>query len=392
MRVLRKTVTTTLAGLVVAAMVTNPLPGLASPIGQAPPVELPVPPGTVFSGTTAVNNAGTIAGVIGFSDRATHPVTWDSYGRITLLPEPPGVDLMTSGIDERGYVYGYHFDGDWSAVLWDPDGRLVDLSPLAPGPTWVTGGNAAGTFVGSSTGQDGRQHAVTWDRRGHVTDLGMLPGATGSAAEGINDAGVVVGLSETGRGTASAVLWDRHGRIHQLAPTGAPYDGAGAITNAGVILGVAAGPGIADHSAVRWDRNGRLTQLTGPPGTTSVYPTGLNQRGHIAGTANFGTGYPYTRGARWDRPDRPVELVGLSESDNSEVRAMNEHDGTVGISTNQTTSRAVYWDRAGRTHALPSSPGSTQADTRDINDHGVVIGSCRNPETGEWWAVRWRVG
>jgi probable HAF family extracellular repeat protein len=102
-------------------------------------------------------------------------------------------------------------DTDWTlaALLYD-DGTYTDLGALhdGPGPTWTTGTamDDHGRIVGTATAPDGNDHAFLW-ARGHLTDLGTLPGADSSNALKVSDRGHVIGISSGSFGQRGFLWW-----------------------------------------------------------------------------------------------------------------------------------------------------------------------------------------
>jgi len=61
--------------------------------------------------------------------------------------------------------------------------------------------------IGTSDTPANERHAVQWDSRRRITDLGTFPGGTRSETYGINDDGRVVGFADLPNGQLHAVLW-----------------------------------------------------------------------------------------------------------------------------------------------------------------------------------------
>lgn len=119
----------------------------------------------------------------------------------------------------------------YQAVIWEPNGNIRNLSPYS-GDTvsFAFGINDAGQVVGSSgTCADvtlppvgpGGDHAVLWQPNGSVVDLGNLGGGgSANVATGINNTGMVVGNSLAPDGTIHPFLWTSKGGIHDLGAFG----------------------------------------------------------------------------------------------------------------------------------------------------------------------------
>jgi len=184
-------------------------------------------------------------------------VVWEPRSG-ALRPLSPMTGESTSAataINRRGQVVGISGECDVAvgrfsaahAVLWEPDGRVVDLGNLG-GVSWHTAMaiNEHGDVVGFSNppGDDDGSffpHAFLWTRELGIVDLGLLPGDDFSEALAINEDRDVVGLS-CGAAGCRAVLWRGGGEpidLTTLADPGFPdvLTGAAAIDDAGTITG-----------------------------------------------------------------------------------------------------------------------------------------------------------
>ncbi|MFG0328377.1 MAG: hypothetical protein ACF8PN_00625 [Phycisphaerales bacterium] len=86
--------------------------------------------------------------------------------------------------EQRYYDHAFH----WR------DGELIDLHSFEGRQSWAYGINDAGQIVGAAqTATD--QRAILWEPDGTVVDLGWLGGVPSSTAWAINDLGQVVGTS-----------------------------------------------------------------------------------------------------------------------------------------------------------------------------------------------------
>lgn len=164
----------------------------------------------------------------------------------------------------------------------------------------VTGTCANSSLPPLSVGQ----HAVLWERDGRPVDLGNL-GGTGDPAQpgvenvahSINDLGQVVGVSALAGNTAShGFIWTPARGMRSLDPLpGLPQSGAVSIEDPGDAVGVsfddmlwdAIGEGNA--AAVIWKSGGAPADLNEPVvGSTSLYllfAFGINDAGEIVGFA-----------------------------------------------------------------------------------------------------------
>ena len=167
------------------------------------PSRLPDWPGTTLSFAAAINRDGWITGywgnsIVGPGEAA---IIWKPDGSmINLNDELPGTTSQGLDINDLGQVTGiFGSIPNSQAFLWH-DGQVIEI-PLIPSGTSGTGvaisnkGHIAGwgmvTVEGSTTSVP---HAFFWDGLTMI-DLGTLPGFERSVAFDINDVGQIVGRS-----------------------------------------------------------------------------------------------------------------------------------------------------------------------------------------------------
>jgi len=107
------------------------------------------------------------------------------------------------------------------AVLWEGDGRVIDLGSLPGGVMNNVAGsiNNRGEVAGTSAPSDGSVHSFVWTRKSGMKDIGSLPDAVVTVTPccgSINDSGEAVGFSVDGTtGNLRAFVW-RNGEITDL--------------------------------------------------------------------------------------------------------------------------------------------------------------------------------
>jgi probable HAF family extracellular repeat protein len=202
------------------------------------------------SNAYGLNDRGQVVGDVSFDCSglcgAPRPVAWQD-GVPSELPQLAGaISSAAISVNNKGRIVGESWNGEVThAVLWR-DGQVIDLGALGHKAKQAQTNSRAYFInddhiaVGSS---ERRPHveferAVRWDAKGHITDLGALPGGWGSRALSINHAGTIVGNSYVEGGYHHrAVAW-QDGQIVQL-PT--LTDGADstalAINDSGTIVG-----------------------------------------------------------------------------------------------------------------------------------------------------------
>lgn len=213
---------------------------------------------------------------------------------------------QTAGFSETGVndttclapfqVYQYQ------AVVWQPDGSIRQLSPYTGDDVaFAFGINDAGQVIGSSSLcsnmeippiAPGGAHAVLWQPNGSVVDLGNLGTEVANVATGINNAGVVVGNSLSSiDGTIHPFMWTSATGIHDLGAFG----GTALLTVAacchtlndkGEVVGFYIDSTGTNMSAFHW-QNGQMVDLNTllPAGSPwyLVQACSINAAGQIAG-------------------------------------------------------------------------------------------------------------
>ena len=184
---------------------------------------------------------------------------------------------------DGGRVYGQGVYIAAGIYLWQNGGLTptnLNVS-LDPSTVWLAFNDSTqimgtGNFnVGSTT----QKHAFL-ATNGVVTDLGTLPGASASFAQGINNNGDVVGYSYSADNQPRAVLW-RNGSIINLGVlAGAASSIAHDINDLGVVVGSSGG------RLFTW-KDGVMTDLGRFSANTDASAHTINNNGDITGYANI---------------------------------------------------------------------------------------------------------
>lgn len=253
--------------------------------------ELPSERGRVFR-PTDINNEGQMAGSL--IERTV--VLQD--GKFVDLPVPSGARYaQTRSISEFGMVGGY-------STGWNPQGAVTSGSLGILAVVWKQGevrvlpllaadsesflsqindlGVAVGTeFAGSSFAPTSTR-AVLW-QDGTVLDLGVPPGMSDCAANGVNSHNATVGqCSSRATPDARGFLWMDGQMVLLPKLPNHPYAYASAINSAGVIVGTAYTTGAS--TPVVW--RGRVIRPLGiPAGATSGSVEDVNQHEQAVGVA-----------------------------------------------------------------------------------------------------------
>jgi probable HAF family extracellular repeat protein len=185
---------------------------------------LPPLPGGVDSYAAGINNHGQVAG---WAENGVHDPTCNNA--------PPVSQFL-----------------QFEAVVWGPElGQLTQLSPLSPDPdSAATAINDRGQVVGISglcanaVGGTSAQHAVLWEPDGKPINLGNFDGGVAwNTPTAINNRGQVVGFGNQARTQGGAFnpvafFWDKEHGIRSIAPIGDDTNSwAWGINNHGVVVG-----------------------------------------------------------------------------------------------------------------------------------------------------------
>jgi probable HAF family extracellular repeat protein len=206
------------------------------------------------------------------------------------------------------------------------------------------------SFVGAT------QYAVEWSGGG-VINLGGLPGAASSVADGINDSGQVVGSSVIG-GTEYAVEWSGGTLVKLEDLSGSADSVAAAINDAGVVVGESGG------YATEWS-GGRVINLGRLPGSSLSEAESINT-GQVVGFSVVG-GVTYATewsgGSVINLGGLPGATFSSAESINSFGQIVGESDGSTVVPETSDLGDDAVWLRRLRFRPLSSSKSRPFVDT-----------------------------
>jgi len=178
--------------------------------------------GGIFSGATAINDAGSVVGYsLTPAPVSAHAFLWTAANGMQDLGTLGGDFCPALAINNAGWVVGEaHVGPDFPfrrAFLWTAANGIQDIGTLGGigAGAGAYGINNAGQVVGWSSAESGatsgaiaRHHAVVWTAANGMQDLGTLGGRE-SVATGINEAGLIVGWAHTASGESHACVWKR---------------------------------------------------------------------------------------------------------------------------------------------------------------------------------------
>ena len=338
-------------------------------------------PGAASAEGFAINDRGQVVGCsyLQFCNLASgsrdpqRAFLWDPITQhLTDLTLPSTAPSEAFGLNETGQVVGSVNSDGRRAFLWDPStGTMILISdPLTPGAE-AAAINGRGQVVGFGRIRGGLvDHAFLWTpdvpngTTGSMTDLGTLPGGSGSAAFGVNDRGQVVGCSYTNfcdPTNGSAFLWTPDvpngttGSMIDLGTLpGASGSEASGINNGGQVVG-ASGANFTAR-AFLWTpaapngTTGALTDLGALPGSSGSQAYGINNAGEVVGCSYTSFCDPTSTDAFLWRPDVPngttgnmIDLGTLPGASGSEARGINDVGQVVGDAVVNGAAHAVLW-------------------------------------------------
>ncbi|MBV8196800.1 MAG: hypothetical protein JO263_01585 [Candidatus Eremiobacteraeota bacterium] len=194
--------------------------------------------------------AENFCGFITFTSQICLGFSW-RYGKMTPLPTLGGNNSEAYDVNNRGQIVGVAETSaqdpsckapqvfDYSAVIWEPNGKVKTLPPLS----------------GDTTG----------------------------AAVSINRSGAAVGYSGPCSVIAHAVLW-QNGSAIDLGNLGGSYSYGNVLNNRGQIVGYSYLPGNTAYHAFLW-QNGTMSDLGTLPGDVNSQALGINDKGQVVGNS-----------------------------------------------------------------------------------------------------------
>jgi len=248
------------------------------------PTDLGVP--GWYGAATMISDSGVVAGTMADDQGRWRVFRWKD-GVATLLQDD-GLDAYAVDMNERGQVVGHvrAADGWERAVLWEPDGTVVDMAP-GRNDLRVYGIDDHGRVaVNRHSGQLGYSDPAIWHDGELIELLGY--GGTGSVAPvaPLNNRGEVVGTTTGSR----AFVW-RDGVTTVLeSPSGAATS-AMAITENGTVVGTAA-DGEGRSRTVVWEQ-GRMRYLDLGGITPELDRTDVDRHGTVVTNRTNADGTTY---------------------------------------------------------------------------------------------------
>lgn len=258
---------------------------------------------------SGINDAGELAGGINTGgDQGFHAFRWNARdGLRDLGSDRDDSDAgQTQPINNRGQVVGVVSN---QAALWSPGDPIGFPTGLPGNPYRYSRADAinnTGVIGGRGTVADGTTQAFAWTRRSGYIDVSPA-GAASSGVVGLTDDGLAVGNARDANGKLFGFSWTHKAGARRLATGGfaeSIVNGAALLSRGNVAGSVRSGE--VTHAAV-WIGGApdALVDL-GTFGGPSSLATGVNNRAHVVGVAD------YTAGKRtsfiWTRKEGKVDL------------------------------------------------------------------------------------
>jgi probable HAF family extracellular repeat protein len=362
-----------------------------------------------------INNQGAITGASDTADSdpnapncynqdcfVNHAYIWRKGILTDLGGLPGGFGSEGNGINDYNQIAGQSLNGLIDpllgtpaaiAVLWESDGRIVDLGTLGGNQSLAATVNNRGQVVGAAAnaipdefsmfGWATQARAFLW-QKGTMRDLGTLGGPDAFAIF-VNQRGQVAGVAYTdstpnpvtGVPTQDPFLWE-NGRMKDLGTLGGTQGFVNAFNNRGQVAGESNLAGDLTSRPFLWD--GRTLKDLGTFGGNVGFATALNDLGEVAGGAR--TADDEALHAFFWRNGVMTDLGTIKDDTCSVAHSMNSNGLVVGTSGN--------CDDVFEMHGFLSEQGGPLIDLNDfvppgsdlvvtdgetINDAGEIAGS-----------------
>ena len=180
--------------------------------------------GGCCSGASAINDGPMIVGWSQTASGDEEAFSWRQIGGMQPLSTGKGrfTNISAYAVNNQGFIVGA---GDvvstaltQHALLWTPDGGVIDLGTLGGIDSIALAINRSNQVAGWSLTGSGETHPFLWTRATGMRDLGLLTGFFSCSASGINNQGQVVGtcFPPVPPDMPHAFLWTSAGGMQDL--------------------------------------------------------------------------------------------------------------------------------------------------------------------------------
>ncbi|HET9373618.1 MAG TPA: DUF6600 domain-containing protein, partial [Chthoniobacterales bacterium] len=299
--------------------------------------------------------------------------------RYQITRIPAGANSAALGLNDKGEVVGYSFQGDdYQAFLFSyADKSMTEIGSLGGKLNAACAINAAGQVTGYSQDANGNLLAFIFSRNAPIASLGALEGGSTSEAFGINNRGEVVGDSRSGNQNHRPVLFSNNA-VQDLGLGGSSepdaLETAYAINDSGQIVGRHSAGNNAFHAFL--SSQGNTTDFNTLGGANGE-ALAINKHGHLVGDSDTADGA--THAFLFDGSLKDLgTLPGYENA--SYARGINNSGEIVGESDSADQKRAFVY-RKGQLVQLDTlaqnlnEAGFASLDVAyDINDKGWIVG------------------
>src|SRR5215216_5820125 len=237
--------------------------------------------------------------------------------------------------------------------------------------------NNSGQVVGGTSGDIAFLYEM-----GSMTELGVLPGGSSSAAWGINDVGQIVGESNFDETSGGRAILYENGTMTNLGtlPNPGTYGRSVAydINDSGQVVGVSdtmegSTDGRAHEHAFLFE-DGTMTDLHALGSNDRSMAVAINNSGQIVGSEGFanggGTAFLYENGNTTDLSAR----MGVYRSNPEDISDSGQIVGNMLSSIGQESEHAFLYDTDGPVTDLGTLPGRNYSIAVAINSSGQIVG------------------
>ena len=303
-----------------------------------------------------------------------------NHYQILRIPVAQGANSAALGINNKGEVVGYSFQGeDYQAFLYSSSEQsLTDVGSFGGKINAACAINDAGQVTGYSQDGHGNLLAFVHSRKQPIASLGTLEGASTSEAFGINNIGAVVGDSQSSTQNHRPVLFS-NGSIQDLGlgRSNEPdaLESAYAINDAGQIVGRHSTGNNTFHAFEFVNGN---TIDFGTLGGANGEALAINNNGVVVGDSDTADGHAHAFVFDHSQLKDLGTLPGFGDA--SYARGINKNGDIVGESDSADQKRALLFTK-GQLFELDKlaenllEAGFNSLDVAyGINDKGWIVG------------------